>query len=183
MVLQLRQAPRGEGRVTEVVVRLPIEVISPGVLEDELEIPGGPDVGVLSDIAYARIPPGIAFTDLAGSIGGGVVGDEDLQVRMILGQQGVQGVGQVHLPIEDGDADAHQRRVLEGHEAPITGCRGWKTRPPSWPEISIAGPSVVLPSFGGPHPILPISLSLIAGPGVNSDRSATRSTPNRLATA
>jgi hypothetical protein len=116
---------RAEVRGSEqVVVGEPREELAAGALGGQREVV--PEAGVLgvAPPADARIGLGVPATDVGRGIDRCVVGDQDLQVRVLLGERRVERLGQEVLAVADGDADGDERRVARHAGGAGRGPRG-----------------------------------------------------------
>ncbi len=111
----------GQGLVEElrsvlVVGRRPLDVAGRrvGQVQDVGEVPRRAAVALLARVADPRVDRREAPGDLLGSVRGGVVADDQLEVAHLLRQQRLDGTGEELLAVVDGQPDAHERR---GHES------------------------------------------------------------------
>ncbi len=93
-----------------VVVRSrPAEVARARQREREVVVPRHPEVGRVPVVADPRIPARVLLADLGGRVGRRVVAHDDHEVAERLGEQAVEGVADVALPVVDGEADGDER--------------------------------------------------------------------------
>ncbi len=109
--------------VEQVVVRGPLEVLAAGETEALME------VGCCADIrrvAYIAHPAVVGFPtegDLLRAVGGSVVGDDQLEIRVGLAEDRPYRLVEVCLPILDGQPDADSWFLL-GHRVLVTRLTG-----------------------------------------------------------
>jgi hypothetical protein len=113
-VVQRLNASQQQVTTVQVVMRGPLKVFTPGLLDDEVVIWRRSQVDGLTKIADARITGRVASTDLLGTICRRVVGDDELEVRVALAQQCIKGVRQVFLSVIDRKANAQPRYLAQG---------------------------------------------------------------------
>ena len=77
------------GRGDRVVVALPLEVSAPGELEGDVVVSGGTQILLIAGIADALVPRDESPADFRRGIRGGVVGDDQLQIRVGLPKDGL----------------------------------------------------------------------------------------------
>ena len=87
------------------------EVATAGEVDRERLVPGATDVGVVAVVADPGIAGGVVASDLLRGIGRRVVGDDQLEVPERLGEDRIDGRGEVVLAVEHGQADADRRKV------------------------------------------------------------------------
>ena len=93
--------------VPDIVVGGPPEVLATRQMKGPVEVPGGTDVARVAVVADSGIGSGVAQHNLLGLVIGGVIADDDLEVREGLRDQGGQGL------VEEAGAVAH--RQADGH--------------------------------------------------------------------
>jgi len=94
-------------RRPDVITRGPHKVFSPGLLHHKIKIEQHPPILRLPDITYPLVLGGVFQADLRGAVGGGVVRDDQFEIRESLPQERVQGLPDILLAIKDRHADTH----------------------------------------------------------------------------
>ena len=76
-------------------------------------VAGGADAGIfLAQETETRVPRLLLGKNLLRQrVGGAIVDNDDLQIAVALGRQGVQHLGQIAAQVIEGDADRHQARL------------------------------------------------------------------------
>ena len=121
-LLEHLDARAEEARAEQIVVRRPLEVLAAREVEAAVVVRPRPEVAWVPDVTHAGVPSGVGGADLRGAVGGGVVGDDQLEVPEVLLQDRVDGPREVALAVEDGQADA-DARCSGGHGVPgLVGC-------------------------------------------------------------
>ena len=82
--------PLDECRVPEIVARRPLEIPGRRQLEHAIEVARVADIRGVAKISDARVACRIVPTDIGGGIGRGVVADDQDEVLVGLGQEGVE---------------------------------------------------------------------------------------------
>ena len=101
-------------RMEQVVVRRPLEVLPAGEMEALVEVRSCADirrVAYIADPGVAGVPPA---GDLLRPVGGGVVRDDQLEIRVGLAENRPNRLVEVGIPILDGQTDADGWLLL-GH--------------------------------------------------------------------
>ena len=85
----------------EVVVRHPLEELAAGTAEYTVEVRSGAQVARESRVLDTLISPSVSLANLAGGVGGSVVGYDELEVGEILRENGFERLCKVLLPVVD----------------------------------------------------------------------------------
>ena len=109
---RLHQRHCVRGTREDIVVGEPGEVLAPGHPEDPAEV--GLCIGRLRAAAVSHPRVGLeSAADVRGRVGRGVVGDQHLEVRVLLPESRLEGLREVPLAVIDGHADGQQRRCAQ----------------------------------------------------------------------
>ena len=96
----------------QVIVRRPLEQLTPRLLGDEVVVGGKSDVLRLAEVAYPGILLLVVTGDLTGTVGRGVVRNDQFEIREALAKQGLNRLSDVFLAV------VHRKAYGE------PGCRG-----------------------------------------------------------
>lgn len=94
----------------QVVVAGPSEVRRPRLVEEEVEVPRSTHVGGVAHISDAVVASCELTADRLGVVGGGIVGDHQLEIGERLCEQRVEGVAEVVAAVPHGQPDTDPRR-------------------------------------------------------------------------
>jgi hypothetical protein len=94
----------------QVVVRRPLEQLTPRLLGDEVVVGGKPDVPRLAEIAHPGILLLVATADVPGAIGRGVIRNDQLEISEGLAKQGLDRLADVLLAVVHRKADGEPGR-------------------------------------------------------------------------
>lgn len=85
----------------QVVVRSPLEQLTPGLVDQEVVVPGAADVAGLAEVADPGVLLLVGPADIGGTVRRGVVGDDQFKILVALAEESVERPGQVFLTVVD----------------------------------------------------------------------------------
>ena len=93
----------------QIVVGGPPEVRSARSSEDEVEVSWTTDISVVPHIPDSIVAYGVLATDRLGTVGGGVVADDQLEIRERLREQRIESFAEVFVAVANGQSDTDTR--------------------------------------------------------------------------
>jgi hypothetical protein len=106
--VQRIHTPPDELRMILIIMGHPLEVLRTGQFEHAVVVGSGADIRFISIVTNSLVHSGVFLANRARVIRRGIVGDDQLEVLKILVQDGVNGLPDVLLSIEDRKPYANQ---------------------------------------------------------------------------